>query len=307
MVAVKLLWLVGIAGGAVSVWCVLYSTPIIAATSSLTMLTAFVGALIVQHKVWIRYLKTILAQVKLISETFHRVTHTLRDDYYHMQRLAYEGRLNAEVLRVKALETGQEVVDLLANALTACTSHNISVCIKIFEQPREMTAWSSEDLERRNVVTLCRSYNTNRERWESVRHPILHNTAFHELMFQDKHYFASTDLAAEHARGVYMNTSLNWSRYYRSTIVVPIRIRVGTTETGLPVYDILGFLCADSESTFAFEPSRLTDYANLMMAAGDAMYAYFDRIFVAESALAAQDKGIAESEVTVAQTGVLQF
>lgn len=78
----------------------------------------------------------------------------------------------------------------------------------------------------------------------------------------------------------YQNPNINWNDFYSSTIVVPIRIKRRYIEAEYvgEGFDILGFLCADSNSTSAFPDREMESYVDTVKAFADTLYIYIDRI-----------------------------
>lgn len=63
-------------------------------------------------------------------------------------------------------------------------------------------------------------------------------------------HFYSPDLRVLERNHAYFNERQHYQRYYRSTLVVPIRGRNSQTENSAPAFDLVGFLCVDTLSTY---------------------------------------------------------
>ncbi len=80
----------------------------------------------------------------------------------------------------------------------------------------------------------------------------------------------------EKAGKVYRNTTEHFEKYYRGTIVAPIRIKRSRLYylNDSAGYDIIGFLCVDSLSVNAFRNKRdeKNDYSNIVKAFAAEIY-----------------------------------
>jgi|GEM_PF-1258410 len=216
-------------------------------------------------------------QFAVTAEKLHFAVHEIRNEFAKLLNLAEAPPGHRRLLPVHA---GTKVVNLLADFLTHCVGQPVSVCIKVLDKlpdnRMELVAPSFDELKTMNVVTVCRSSNTQKERFEEKLHPIVDNTAFNDIIYRGEPFFAQSDLEEEWKQKRYSNTTPNWMDYYKSAIVVPIRLSIGTTNDRVAVYDLLAFLCADAKDPNAFERLRIRAYADFLMAVGDALYHYFD-------------------------------
>jgi hypothetical protein len=213
------------------------------------------------------------------AEKLHFAVHTIRDEYRRLLD-GVDRSIEEDNLKEYSLLCGNAVVNMIADFLSQCTAQTVSVCLKILDNPYESVTTSEVDLRNKWLTTLCRSTNSQKTRTEKDLHSIVGNTAFQDILEKkDQNYYVSSDLMEEARRGNYTNTTKNWSQFYKSTIVVPIRLftgQVGEAGNLRPVYDLYGFLCADANSVNGLESNRIHDYANFMMVVADAMYHYFD-------------------------------
>lgn len=223
--------------------------------------------------------KTPAHQLGIIGERLHSVNDTIRDEYQELGRLSEGGPLSGALLESMSMRAGAKIVNYIAELFSYCSGHKICACLKIFDGRRVITSELVQDLDEESVLTFCRSANTPHQRYEHLRHPVRPNTAFRDIILGVTQYFKAVDLEAAALAGNYNNTTVNWSHWYKTAIVVPIRIAVARSRHGTVQYDTLGFLCADSASTSAFGENNIDHYAHLLMSVGDGMYHYFDRIF----------------------------
>lgn len=185
------------------------------------------------------------------------------------------------------LYTSERLVNIMQTLLSYYVKKEVYVCIKLVNRPSEVYLHGESDMEAVSVYTLCRSSNTPSERSRSDIGPVsvVANTAFRMILLDKADSFAVSDLkkydrqlrSAGDAHG-YQNTTKGWDRFYRSTIVVPIRIKAELLGTGDSGYDLLGFICADCRMAGGFPKNRLDALVNLLMCFADMFYPYLERI-----------------------------
>ena len=229
----------------------------------------------------------------ITAEKLHLAMHTIRDELDKLLLYWNDGKISQHLLEEVTVNTGRQLVNWISDFLSECTGDTVCVCIKILEgtpgRSREAVALSEDDLQNIFVTTLCRNSETPRRRFRQNRHRVALNTGFRNIMLGDD-YFACSDLVQLANDGKYDNTTENWRDDYKCAIVVPIRIFIGeVTQAGTlrRCYDWLAFLCADGNVVNGFEPDRLQDYANLLMAVGDALFHYLDVVSRCQQSLAA--------------------
>ncbi|MDR3605324.1 MAG: hypothetical protein P4L38_11895 [Syntrophaceae bacterium] len=116
-----------------------------------------------------------------------------------------------------------------------------------------------------------------KKRFENLEQPVKGNTDFDKIVSGDDFFFAAK-LDRMVSSGEYRNTTEKWLQWYKSTVVVPIRVLEKNWDENKKHYILLGFLCADSDSSGAFEEDRATLYADIVMAAADQLYYFLDFI-----------------------------
>jgi hypothetical protein len=221
-------------------------------------------------------------QLTVVAEKLHFATHEIRNGLDELLKLDEE-TVKPRDVEVISVQVGIKVVSYLAEFLTSCVGQSVCVCIKILnklpDKQGELLAPSYEDLKKTVVETMCRSTNTPKARFEQNLHPVAENTAFLDIMYKGEPYFAKSDLIEEAGQKRYSNTTPHWQDHYKTAIVVPIRIQIGTVDNvpgQRPVYDLLAFLCADTKAANSFDKYGISVYADFLMAVGDGFYHYLD-------------------------------
>jgi hypothetical protein len=228
-----------------------------------------------------------MKRLEQAAEMKHKASHLLRNKHFDLRRLYLDEGIqnNAKIKAVRnELEnTGKEFVTYVAELLSSLSKHDVNVCIKAIEEPRQRIASESEDWKNVFVYTLCRSPKSkDRPKSAPKRVSVAENTDFLRIMRDDGDIFYAPDLVKYHKMqrklgdpDGYLNSTNNWTDYYRSTIVAPIRIEASRIGVDHARYDLLGFLCADSMSTKAFPDRYKVLYSQLMLSFGDDLYRYF--------------------------------
>jgi len=135
------------------------------------------------------------------------------------------------------------------------------------------------------LMTLCISTHSDPDRKTIFQHKINGNTAFMEIIYNEKGYFAATNLRTfrEQYREINKNefriSARDWEKWYNSQIVVPIR-GLSTDAKGKKTYRYMGFLLADSMSSEAFRKYDLESYVAILKAYADLLFVCFDKITI---------------------------
>lgn len=178
----------------------------------------------------------------------------------------------------------RDALSSLTAIFECITKEKVSACIKC------IVADNFEDIEYEDayVKTFLRSSNTSTQRITyNDGHPapvkLSDNTDFKEIISDNRtnpsSCFYQGNLKEygqrlEEIGQKYENTTEDWEKYYVGTIVAPIRIAnqhlfYKDKNEG---YDILGFLCVDTESLNAFPKEREEDYTFIVRAFAAIMY-----------------------------------
>lgn len=97
-------------------------------------------------------------------------------------------------------------------------------------------------------------------------------------------YFAVPDLEEFQGKKGYKNSNAFWQKFYKTTIVAPIRIEsqlINNQQQGaskkIDTYNILGFLCVDSKKVAAFKKPFGPLGVEFVKGIADALYIYLER------------------------------
>lgn len=223
-----------------------------------------------------------------ISNVMHNLLHRVRDTIYYMEN-AYNNRQFSSVNDFEEFVTAQilQLMDALSQELECLTKCKVRTCIKSIDYAPK----SEEDIIRGKLVTFARSGLKNiDEMMQEHREPISieDNTDFLMIVSSQKNrkqrpYFFETNLV-EYDRKLrangekYLNSNNGWENDYITTIVCPIRLkRKESQENQTLVYDLLGFLCADSLDDTAFTKETGKFCLDLLKGMADILYVYLDR------------------------------
>lgn len=230
-------------------------------------------------------------RLKEFPEAFHAFTHKLRNEFYLLQHTHDHKNeiFNHEYLIENLRSVGRNSSDILAKILTDSTGYNISVSIKYFPIMQNIANKNNfeitNDLESVYIKTLCSSSNSNHTRIDDCFFKLSENTSFYKIMVEHASHFAATNLIELNDQSKkcngrpYQSTISNWQNFYKSEIVVPIRIEGKyLSNRRADIYDLLGFICVDSQSTSAFRVNEIYYYVELIKAFSDVLYKYFDRV-----------------------------
>ena len=224
------------------------------------------------------------SRMEKASFNFHKALHETRDLFFDVMHAQKLNSLTETLLNITYREKLSGILDNLCETLNSFTDRPISACIKLncFSSENGCEDISQENVE---LITFCRSHNsvTDRGNYERCNKKIFlnDNTDFKEIISDNnnKDYFYQTNLLdyddkLKSVELAYKNTNTDWARYYKSTIVVPIRIEFNTLyhikkDTS---YHIIGFLCVDSEHTDAFTEKQEKYNVGIVNAYADVIY-----------------------------------
>lgn len=222
--------------------------------SSIVFFISFVFLLIAYiYSIRVRVEITVLRD---ISRTFNQINHIYRDTLSEMFSGDAPTTDPVDLLaeeRVTLLSVCQRV----SNIFTRVIRHDCMITVKLF---------TIDDDNKKFASTYVRSQEKcDRDKIEMVKFSVgtAENTAFDEAVRprtdgKPSHYF-SPDLTKE-AKNGYSNQRQHFQRYYRSTLVVPIRGKNHGKEGTDDEYDMIGYLCIDTLAA-----NRLKDGFHLQM------------------------------------------
>ncbi len=252
----------------------------IATTIAFVTLFAFMCILFFRMK---KYRQLAIKRMRVTSEKFHKLSHESRNVFFDTLHSYKVNSLTCNELNSMYQAYISKVLDNLCEVINSFTEREICACVKLFSYTEDEEVIDENDSQ---LVTFCRSNNSDTDRDNYEKHktkPIFmrDNTDFREIIDceQDKDYFYKGNLAEykkelEKIGKTYRNTNENWSKYYRGTIVVPIRIEFKRLyhQKKNDSYHIIGFLCVDSMSTDAFTEEQENYNVDIVKSYADIIY-----------------------------------
>ena len=228
-----------------------------------------------------------LNRLNVFTETYHKFSHLIRDEYYKLKRLHDEKKLDYDPLLASTANTAQKCVDWIADALIKSTGENVSVYLKYFPENLSRSPHSVSSISDLYVKTLAKSFNSPINVDLDILEKVGDSTPLFFLMKE-----RSSDFRAENVNLInkelklmgldyYRDARPKWQDHYKSIIVVPIRIKINLIDSSGSAgsgFDILGFLWAESLSTSAFPYDHIDAYCNLLKGFADILYSYLDRL-----------------------------
>lgn len=215
------------------------------------------------------------------SINFHIFLHETRDVFFETLNSHKQNTLTTSELTRTCKNSLSNILDNLCEIMSSYTGREISACIKLITYNEDDEIINSDNA---TLVTFCRSRksNTNRDNYTSHTKIFLKdNTDFLEIISNDnnKDYFyqGNLDKYAKQLTKVnqeYKNTNSDWKSYYKSTIVVPIRIKSEKLydHTQEDSYHIIGFVCVDSLKTDAFTAKQERYNVDIVKSFADIIY-----------------------------------
>lgn len=207
---------------------------------------------------------------KVTTKNYYNFLHDFRNQYFEMIK---EHKINSgtnqkhklEMLTQNTKEYMIKGLNYLCEIVSSAARDEISGCIKVIDNIGG--DGKSIDLQKAKIKTFCRSNSTDIERISrdalvendaSVK--IVDNTIFYEILRgNSSSYFYQKDLKEyakklEAAGEEYKNSSSQYWKYYRGTVVAPIRIAKERLyyEQSNSGFDVIGFLCIDTKSPNVF-------------------------------------------------------
>lgn len=218
--------------------------------------------LVIMLRYMIKYRKMLMGTRKALTAGFFSLTRKFRNTYFDILSYRKKGKLTVELLTEKVENFLKESLDSICQIYKELTYQDVCACIKYIDSVGEI------DRETATIKTFVRSSNTDSKRSENDNNntkPIYvkDNTDFYSILSPNssnkKSYFYQRNLVqyakdAKEKGDSYNNSTMNWERFYKATIVFPISIANKRLffNTQSHCYDVVGFLCIDSLSTDAF-------------------------------------------------------
>lgn len=254
------------------------------------IIVVFLFCLILLLFIKMRKYHTIAMQLrKQFSKNYYWYLHDFRNIYFDMLK-HYKENERKDTIELVTKDTQKfltSALDMLTSIFDACTGEETFACVKLIENNGDKKI----DRDAARVYTFCRSSNTDRERIENDNSKnkkgvlICENTDFYEIVGSrtepPQPFFYQGDLLKyakdlEKVGKKYKNTRKDFDKYYKATIVAPIRVHKEHQHFSVDkdAYDIIGFLCLDSLSTNAFrnDDEYREIYSNIVKSFADEMY-----------------------------------
>lgn len=186
----------------------------------------------------------------------------------------------------------ENMCDKIADLMAYNFNKEFSVCIKIIDIPSSRVTRSANQVY---LTTFCRGGKDkdSRSEGDARKVPLRENSDFLNI-FNGAPHFSTGNLQAYALiqklpfgdRSSYSNTSLNYTKKYLSTIVVPIRLQNRYVTNYYSVEDqrgnqLLGFLCIDCKHRCS--PFTIKKMLPYMQAFADNLYLFFDEILQIET------------------------
>jgi len=217
--------------------------------------------------------------------TLHQFANEIKNSSYNILGRYKKNKLTIEFIEEERNRIIKNVLERLCKVFHKTIGYEVRSCMKILgfqgNDNNEIQIIDRAKLTSANAVveTKFRSKNSTDVN-EDANEPkkVDRNTDFAEILFEFKDYFYSGNLpeyekALNKVGKKYKNTTANWEKYYRATIVVPIRI---SNEENDKEYQIMGFLCVDTMSTTAFKHEEEEIAVSIVKTFADGLYAYLD-------------------------------
>lgn len=221
-------------------------------------------------------------QFRECFEELHKYFHDFRD--YLCSALFKSG--NGEFIEpvMKNICGGIEAI-----FKTIWKNEKISVCIKKIVVEDNMNC----DFHTWRVETIARSFSTKQSRNKNNKRPVLitENSDFLVIVSPDYEdtVFSCMDMTKVKQQFLniykieYRNSTPDFLKYYKSTIVVPIRIQVDKMNPEFIKpwmksidYHLIGFLCIDTEGIFSGSETQFDTGIEVAKALADSLYKLFE-------------------------------
>lgn len=255
--------------------------------SIIIMLLFFLGVIFFQMR---KYGSLLHASRKIVSKNYYGFLHDFRNQYFEMIK---EHKTNKDTnkkhkIGILTSNTKKYLVkslDYVCEIISSSARADVSACIKVIDNEGE--DGTPIDINHAKVRTFCRSSNTDGERIshdminnvaKSVK--IIDNTDFYDILKGDsgsgfyQRNLLDYSKKLEEAGKIYRNTTEQYWRYYKGTIVAPIRVakeRLHYVDSD-DDFDVIGFLCIDTLSTNVFREKDKSYYMKIVKSFAAELY-----------------------------------
>lgn len=220
----------------------------------------------------------------ILTKNYYFFLHDFRNQYYDIIKEHKENNDDTEKHKVEILtkmtkDYLTKSLDYLCEIISSSSREEVSACIKVIDNVGGNG--NAINIDEALIRTFCRSRNTDGERisrdtiyGNSTSVKIIDNTDFSDILSGELgSSFYQQDLLdyskkLEQAGKVYKNTTPQYWKFYRGTVVAPIRVAkehlffVDSDED----FDVIGFLCVDTLSTNVFRQKDKKFYTRIVKA-----------------------------------------
>lgn len=231
------------------------------------------------------YYKISRIRLFLFSNSFYLATQKFQETKYKIELRYDQYELSDKQLFAMINSYCEFIIDSLCTQLKHITGQEICGCIKLVDGFSDSQTPRAITIE--TVSDFVRSKNTDADRVNrNIPKKVLirDNIDFLELMdynnvrnqfYQPNLIKYAKELADDDKQ--YRNTTLNWKDYYKSTVVIPIQISnelLAHQED--EAYNVIGFICFDSDKEGAFSRALKEPITNLIKAYAALLYCLLD-------------------------------
>lgn len=256
-------------------------------TPAFLIVLVFIGMVFIYFVIskGVNYYRISKSRLFLFSNSFYLATNKFQETKYKIRLRFSQYELSDDQLFMVVHSYCEFIIDSLCAQLKHITGQEICGCIKLVDGFADTQTPRAITLE--TVSDFVRSSNTKEDRIEErVPQKVLirENIDFLELMdfnnvrnqfYQPSLLEYERELADDDKQ--YRNTTSNWKKYYKSTVVIPIQIGNELLENQEDeAYNVIGFMCFDSDKENAFSRSLKKPITDLIKAYAALLYCLFD-------------------------------
>lgn len=284
---------------------------------------AFVLAffILLAYNIWIYLSRN--KKAELAASKIHLFHHEVRNEIFDMRKLNKEKPTMNHITYYNYVKgICYKLCEHIHEYLKNNYGKEFSVCIKMIDSNSLKTSGNIDDAK---VYTLCRAGKEyeKREEYEKKNYlpdnslasdhiyvNVKGNTDFYTILSNDKKNIATTAFACSNLRMLYIlskilknvnyeNTTPKFWKYYKSTIVVPIRIEKKHLSKSFEVsisgdgYQTIAFLCIDHKKPIS--KALKEEIAGYMKGFGDAFYGLLHEVAIMDRSISAEEAEMVKS------------
>lgn len=218
-----------------------------------------------------------------ISDNMHKYCHNMRDYLCELEHTPFD---SVSLLNSVCINICNDIERTIRGILEV---NKVSVCIKQLVE----SSCQDDDYKKWKVVTVARSGSTDMQRNVNNSKPVLieDNSDFEVIIspeYMDS-IFACKDLTRVEEEFIkqygkkYKNSTKNYINFYKSTIVVPIRVQeekanIPKVKKCVNCYHLIGFLCVDTKEVYQGDADVFDVAINYTKTFADLLYKFFESI-----------------------------